>query len=135
MIRTVLTDSIFPLQTLPILWKLFKWEGKHTKKKNRIKHLAVHHWITYKVAFRGCVSLLPLLLGSTELPVPREVLGREVLEEKELGVLLVLRIRNESSERTHVQSARWSPLERCEPSRRFMRADFSPSFKANFTKV
>ena len=97
MITTILTDSISPLQTLPILWKLFKWEGKYTK--NRIKHLAVHNWITYKVAFRGCVSLLPLLLGSTELPVPREVLGREVLDEKELGALLVLRVRNESSER------------------------------------
>lgn len=54
-------------------------------------------FLDFKVAFRGCVSLLPLLLGSTELPVPREVLGREVLEEKELGALLVLRIRNESS--------------------------------------
>ena len=82
MIITVLTDSISSLQTVPILWELFKWEGKYTKKKNRIKHLAVHHWITYKVAFRGCVSLLPLLLGSTELPVPREVLGREVLEAR-----------------------------------------------------
>lgn len=54
--------------------------------------------ITYKVAFRGCVSLLPLLLGSTELPVPREVLGKGVLGEKEGGTLLALRVRNESSE-------------------------------------
>lgn len=60
---------------------------------------SAHHWITYKVAFRGCVSLLPLLFGSTEFPVPREVLGREGLGEKEVGALLALRVRNESSER------------------------------------
>lgn len=57
------------------------------------------HWSTYKVAFRGGVSLLPLLFGSTELPVPREVPGREALGEKAVGALQALRVRNESSER------------------------------------
>lgn len=43
------------------------------------------------------MSLLPLLFGSAELPVPREVPGRGVLDEKELGALLAFRVRNESS--------------------------------------
>ena len=44
------------------------------------------------------MSLLPLLLGSAEFPVPREVLGRGVLGEKDAGRLLALRVRKESSE-------------------------------------
>lgn len=67
------------------------------REKTRTVDLAVCHWVTYKVAFRGCASL-PLLFASAELPVPREVLGRGVLGEKEAGTLLALRVRNESSE-------------------------------------
>lgn len=61
-------------------------------------HSAVHRWVTYKVALRSCASLPPLLFGSAELPVPREVLGRGLLGEKAAGRLLALRVRNESSE-------------------------------------
>lgn len=71
--------------------------GRRVPEKSRTIPLA-HRCVTYKVAFRGCVSLLPLLFGSTEFPV-REVLGREGPGEKEVGVLLALRVRNESSER------------------------------------
>lgn len=74
--------------------------------RKRRRHLAGHAWLTYKVAFRGCVSLLPLLFGSAELPVPREVPGRGVLDEKELGALLAFRVRNESSEINNRWSAR-----------------------------
>lgn len=49
------------------------------------------------MAFRGCVSLLPLLFASIELPAPREVLGRAALGGKEVGALLAFRVRNESS--------------------------------------
>lgn len=69
-------------------------EGKHTEQKEGHQHLT-----TYKVAFRACVSLLPVLFGSTGLAVPREVLGRGGLGEKELGTVLALRVRNESSGR------------------------------------
>lgn len=44
------------------------------------------------------MSLFPVTLVSTvALVIPREVLGRGALEEKEAGVLLVVRARNESS--------------------------------------
>lgn len=49
------------------------------------------------MALRGGRSLPPLLFGSTEFPVPREVLGRGVLGEKDGGRLVALRVRNESS--------------------------------------
>lgn len=59
-------------------------------------HLAQHR-VTYKVAFRGCGSLLPLLLGSTELLDPREVPGRAGVGGKVAAALPALRVRKESS--------------------------------------
>lgn len=56
-------------------------------------------FLDFKVAFRGCESLLPLFFGSAEVPAPREVLGKGELGENEVEALLALRVRNESSVR------------------------------------
>lgn len=78
------------IKTCSFLVQYFRWRQEHWKKINTFPE----PWVTYPEAFRGCVSLLPLLFGSTKF---RELLGWAELEEKEVEELLVFCDGNESS--------------------------------------